>query len=68
MTWPKGERIWAGYYDRAGHLLFIVTSKQNNRDWYYLYALEDDEFKKLGKAKSPPELENKFHVNERMFA
>ena len=68
MIYPKGERVWAGYYDRAGNLLFIVTSKENSRDWYYLYEPAGDKFKKLGKAKSPPELENKYHIRDRMFA
>ena len=67
MTYPKGERVWTGYYNRAGELLFIVTSKES-RDWYFLYELVDGEFKKLGKAKTPPELEDKFGVADRMFA
>lgn len=65
ITYPKGERVWTGYYNKAGELLFIITSKET-RDWYFLYALEDGKFKKLGRAKNPPELEIKFHVLEQM--
>lgn len=63
--YPKGEILWAGYYDRSGQLLFIVTSNPA-RDWYFLYALAGDKFKKLGKAREPPELIEKFHIQERM--
>ena len=63
LVYPKGERVWVGYYNRQGELLFILTSKET-RDYYFLYAVEDGKFKKLGRAKSPPELEIKFRVNE----
>lgn len=61
--YPKGERAWVGYYDINHELRFIVTSKES-RDYYYLYAYTDGEFKKLGKARSPKELEEKFGVNK----
>ena len=64
-VYPRGERVWTGYYNGAGELLFILTSKET-REWYFLYALEDGKFKKLGRAKSPTELESKFHVREAM--
>lgn len=66
-TYPKGETAWVGYYNRSGTLLFIITSKPA-RDWYFLYELVGDKFKKLGKAKEPPELIEKFHVEERMHS
>lgn len=68
LKYPKGERVFTGYYNRAGELLFIITSKEPAREWYYLYALENGAFKKLGRAREPPELEEKFHVKEKMFA
>ena len=64
--YPNGERVFTGYYNRAGDLLFIITSKDPLRDWYYLYSLENGEFHKLGKAREPPELVEKFHVLEKM--
>ena len=67
MKYPKGERVWTGYYNRAGELLFIVTSKES-RDWYFLYEVVNGEFKKLGRAKTPTELENRYGVTDRMFA
>lgn len=61
---PKGERVWAGYYDKAHELKFIITSKEASRDFYFLHELVDGEFRKLGRSKSPKELEEKFEVDK----
>lgn len=58
---PRGEVAWAGYYDKDERLRFIITSKET-RDWYYLYAEKDGALVKLGKAKEPPELLEKYDV------
>lgn len=42
-----------------------MTSKPI-RDFYFLYEVVDGEFKKLGKAKNPTELEEKFKVRDKM--
>lgn len=64
---PKSETLWVSYYNRAGELIFILTSKENSRDWYCLYEVVDGTaLKKLGRAHTPPELEEKYDVNERM--
>ena len=68
LKYPKGERVFTGYYNRSGALLFVITSKEPAREWYYLYALENGVLKKLGRAREPPELEERFHVCEKMFA
>ena len=65
MIYPKGEQVWASYYNLSHKLLFIITSK-STRDYYFLYELNDDIFKKLGKAKSPLELEEKFKIHQKM--
>lgn len=59
---PKGEMAWIGYYDTSHNLKFLVTSKSNNRDFYFLYEVVDGTLKKLGKSRSPKELEEKFNV------
>lgn len=64
--YPKGEYVWNRYYNVKSELMFIMTAKRESRDFYYLYELEDGVFKKLGKSKSPPELERKFRVDERL--
>jgi len=66
IKYPKGERVWVGYYDINRNLRFIMTSKENNRDFYFLYELIDGQFRKLGKARSPKELELKFDVDKKV--
>lgn len=62
---PKGERVWVGCYNQTHELKFIITSKEP-RDFYYLYELVDGEFRKLGRSKSPKELEEKFEVDKKL--
>ena len=52
-------------YNAEHELCFILTSKES-REFYFLYELVDGEFKKLGKARTPKELEDKFEVSKRM--
>ena len=54
-----------GYYNAEHELCFILTSKES-REFYFLYELVDGEFKKLGKARTPKELEDKFEVSKKM--
>lgn len=63
---PAGERVWVRYYDAEQKLMLIMTSKTHSRDYYYLYELVGGEFKKLGKSRSPVELEEKYKVSERI--
>lgn len=66
---PKGEESWVGYYNSNGERIFLLTSKEGNREWYYLYeVINGTELKKLGKSHSPIELEQKFKVIEKMRA
>ena len=67
MTYPKGELVWTSYYNTASELMFIVTSKSAMRDMYFLYELVDGSLIKLGKAKSPLELEEKFNLYDRLM-
>ena len=59
---PKGEMAWMGYYDTTHNLKFLVTSKSNSRDFYFLYEVVDGALKKLGKSRSPKELEGLFKI------
>ncbi len=61
---PPGEVIWARYYNASNTLTHIITSKANNRETYFLYAVADSKLKKIGKASSPPELEEKFFTQK----
>lgn len=62
---PRGEIAWVGYYDRVGDLRFVITSKEA-RDWYYLYETKGESLVKLGKAKEPPELVEKYDVERKI--
>ena len=64
--YPKGERVWVGIYNKDHELMFIITSKESSRDYYFLYELVDGSFKKLGRARSPKELEEKDDVDKRI--
>ena len=55
---PKTERIWVKRATSKGEIYYI-TSKEN-RDFYFLYKEENGKAVKIGKAKSPLELENKY--------
>lgn len=61
----KGEKICENYLDLQGNLRFIITSNQM-RDTYYLYEVAEEGYNKLGKAKSPTELRNKFKIIEKL--
>ena len=63
--YPKGEIVWESFFDESRELRFIITSKPI-RDAYFLYELVNDEFKKLGKAKTPPELVEKYDVEKKI--
>ena len=66
MKNPKGESVWVRYYDADGVLRFIMTSKENNREYYYLYECAGSELKKLGRSRSPKDLEEKFDVENKL--
>lgn len=65
-VYPKGERVWVKYCNEKQELMFIVTTKESTKDFYYLYEFKDGKFKKLGKSRSPRELEEKFEINEKI--
>ena len=64
--YPKDERVWVGLYNQSHELKFIITSKESSREFYFLYELADGEFRKLGKSRSPRELEEKFEVGKKI--
>ena len=64
LKYPKGERVWVSYYDSTHTLCYIITTKDKYCEYYYLYKLVDGEFKRLGRAKVPTELESKFNIDK----
>ena len=66
IKYPKGEVHKVNYLDADGAPIFILTGKEA-LGLYYLYEVQKDGgLKKLGKAKTPTELEQKFRVWEKM--
>lgn len=58
----KGEKICVKYFKSNGEQVFVLTSKANS-DYFFLYEVNPDgSMKKLGKSRSPTELEEKFGV------
>lgn len=66
LKYHRGEQVWVSYYNADHELLFILTSKESSREYFYLYELVDGSLKKLGRARSPKELEEKFDVTKKM--
>lgn len=67
IKYPKNELIWFHYFNSNHVFMFLSTSSQS-RDWYYLYEFKDGRLIKLGKGRSPIELEERFKVDERLKA
>lgn len=64
IKYPKDEIVWCSYYSKSGDMKFIMTSKPQ-RDFYFLYEIEgDNTLRKLGRAKTPKELEKKHKVDK----
>lgn len=49
---PKGEIAWVKGCNSDGTLCYVITSNKT-RDHYFLYALENEVWKKVAKARSP---------------
>lgn len=56
----KNELLWVTGLDKDGNLKYVISSNPD-RSWYYIY---DKDFKKLGKAKTPIELKEKYFGKE----
>lgn len=65
MKCPKGEIEWVVYHNSKNEPCFLVTSKEN-REYYFLYKAENNVLTKLGKARTPSELEKKFNIIDQL--
>ena len=54
---PKNEIVWVRYIN--GNDIYYITSKIT-RECYYIYQIKGDRATKLGQAKSPLTLEEKY--------
>lgn len=62
---PKSEELWARCYNSAHELVYFITSDLQ-RNFYFFYEVSSGVSKKLGKGKSPKELEKKYDGDARM--
>ena len=61
----KNEQEMVGIYKKSGEEVGLITANQQETVFFF-YEPYEGGYKKLGKAGSPLELENKFRVRERM--
>ena len=56
---PNSETIWVQTKATDG-TIYYTTAKTNNREFYFLYKMVEGKAVKLGKARNPKDLEEKF--------
>ena len=61
----KNEHSKVGYVNKDGVEVAIITANQMETQFFF-YEFDGKEYKKLGKADNPLELEKKFNIKERM--
>lgn len=61
----KSELELVEYKRTSGEVVGVITSNQS-RNVFYFYEFDGHDYRKLGKGNSPPELERKFKIEERM--
>lgn len=61
----KNEIPKVGYINKDGIEFAVITANQTETQFFF-YEFDGNEYKKLGKANSPPELEKRFNIKERM--
>lgn len=66
LKYPRNETVWVTYLDRKSDIAYIITTKAGSRDAYHLYQRTGETFKKLGRARTPTELEETFKVKQRL--
>lgn len=60
IIYPKNETVWHSHYGIDHKLAYVITSKKDNREWYYYYKVIDGNLQKMGKSRTPLELIDKF--------
>lgn len=62
---PKGETLWVVYVNNTGTVSYIITSKKDSRDFYFAYLISNGKIERIGRAKSPLDLEEKFILKDK---
>ena len=67
LNYPKNEQAETSYYNKNHELRFVLTSKPMRSSWVlYEYDATSDSLIKQGEGSSPPDVEEKFNVIERL--
>ena len=61
----KSEHQKVGYVNNEGIEVAVITANQMETQFFF-YEFDGREYRKLGKADNPLELERRFNVKERM--
>lgn len=61
----KNELGWTVYKKASGEIVGAITSNQSCNVFYF-YEFDGNDYKKIGKANTPVDLEIKYRLNERM--
>lgn len=62
---PAGEIIKTQYFSESGERMFVLTTKPFSQ-YFFLYRIEGDRLKKLGRGTNPLELEEQYHINKEL--
>lgn len=65
LKYPKEEVICTTCCERGGNPLFLITTNPLT-EYFFIYEFTSEGLIKLGRGKSPIELEDKFNVRKRM--
>ena len=57
---PKNEMIWVVYHKSSKEPPVAFITSKESREYYYAYRVVGDAYKKVGRARSPVELEEKY--------
>ncbi len=65
MSYPKGEKVCIIYVNTSGEEQLVMTEKDMHTS-FTLWEREENAWKKLGRAKTPTELEDEHDVLSRL--
>lgn len=66
IKYPKNEELAQTFRDVGGNIRYIITYKKI-KDGYILYQLNCGKFEKVGKCRSPNELDRKFKFKQNLL-
>lgn len=62
----KGERELVEYWNKKEDRVVGLCTTNEREDAFYFYEFDGRDYKKIGRCRSPVEIEIKFNLRERM--